>query len=452
MTVHRRLDPYARSRAAAVERARADPRNRRLLEARSLADYLPHALTYPLLPENLVLVVVFGLGQALLDVLLPDLWLAKLLPCALVVYLLEVASHTAHGHAHPPPFTATHLASAAGRALPAMLVVALFVIALVQLERRELHGAALVAWAATSIVLPALLGLLALTDELLVAVDPRRWWGCVRAGGFAYWILVVVAAAVLAGPAGIAPAFGAALEALSTVGVVGLDLLQVWAFIAAAHLLGAAFHLRREALGFEAIVAAKSEAEADAESLQESVARLLKLADDEEHHERHPAAVQLLLTAPIGSYPARPWLEELFEGACRRPKPYFAEAAGQRLVAHLCAAGLWPRALEIVVLAAQRWPRFQPATIEQRVALAHQAFERRATFAFRQLTERLEELGPAPAAVELGFLAARWRVEHEGDPAGARALLAPLLGRTEHPLHRRIAALDAALRSGPVSA
>jgi len=445
---HRKRDPYTLSRNAAVEQARALPRNRRLHEARSLADYAPQALIYPLLPENLVLVLAFGLGQALLDALLPDLWLARLLPCALVVFLLEVIAHTAQGFGEPPRFTAGHLVAAFGRALPAIFLVGIAAASLYELAERRMFGATLLAFGAWCLVLPAMLGHLALDGEWIEALDPRRWLDCLVAGGFACAMLVVLAATVLAAPAGIELAWGAIAARLPVAGSVAADLLQVWALLAVAHLLGAAFHIRREALGLRVILAARSEDEADAESLQESVARVLALADAEEHHRRDEAAVRLLATAGIGGHPPRAWLEELFEGACRRPKPYFADTAGQRLVAHLCANQQWARALEVVVHAAQHWARFQPGTLAERTALAHQAFERRAALAFRQLTERLDELGDAPQVVELGFLAARWRAEREDDAAGALALLAPLLARTEHPMHRRIAALDAALRGG----
>lgn len=448
MTVHRRVDPYTRSRVAARDQARSDPRNQRLHSAPSLADYAPQALLYPLQVENLVLVLGFGLAQTGLAMLFPDLWLAKLVPCALVVFLLEVVFHTAHGFATPPIFTVEHLVGVASRGLIAIVLVAAVAFGLAAAATSADPGTTLLLLGAGAILLPAQLGLLALTGEIAVAIDPRRWWGVLVAGGVAYWIVVVVTLAALAGAAGLRPAWSGALAALPAPGVFASELAQVYFFFAVAHLLGAAFHLRREVLGFEAIVTGRSEGEHDAESLQESVARLLKLADEEEHHERHDAAVQLLLTAPFGSYPARPWLEELFEGACRRPKPYFAEAAGQRLVAHLVAVQQWARALEVVVHATQRWPRFQPAALDQRVALAEHALELRATLAFRQLTERLEALGAAPQAVDLGFLVARWRAERDADPAGALRALAPLLARTEHPRHRRIAALDAALRGG----
>jgi hypothetical protein len=448
MTVHRRVDPYSRSRLAARDLARADPRNRRLHAAPSLADYAPQALLYPLQVENLVLIAGFGLAQAAIAALFPDLWIAKLVPCALVVYLLEVVSHTAHGFATAPTFTVDHLVGVASRGFVAIVLVGAVAFGLAAAVQGLGPDLALALLAAAAVLLPVQLGLLALTGEVAVAFDPRRWWGVLAAGGAAYWTVVVIALAALAGPAGLRPAWVEALAALPAPGLVAAELGQVYAFIAVAHLLGAAFHLRREVLGFEAIVTGRSEGEHDAESLQESVARLLKLADEEEHHERHPAAAQLLLTAPFGSYPARQWLEELFEGACRRPKPYFAEAAGQRLVAHLVAAQQWARALEVVVHAAQRWPRFQPGALDHRVVLAQHAFERGAALAFRQLTERLDELGAAPQAVDLAFLAARWRAEREDDAAGALRLLAPLLERKEHPTHRRIAALDAALRGG----
>jgi hypothetical protein len=448
VTVHRRVDPYSRARVAARDLARAEPRNQRLHAAPSLAAYAPQALLYPLQVENLVLVLAFGLAQTGLAMLFPDLWLAKLVPCALVVFLLEVASHTAHGFATPPIFTVEHLVGVASRGFTAIVLVGAVAFGLAAASTSIAPGITLLLLGLSAVLLPAQLGLLALTGELAVAFDPRRWWGVLVAGGVAYWIVVVIALAALAGAAGLRPAWAAAFATLPAPGVFLSELAQVYFFFAVAHLLGAAFHLRREVLGFEAIVTGRSEGEHDAESMQESVARLLKLADEEEHHERHEAAAQLLLTAPIGSYPPRPWLEELFEGACRRPKPYFAEAAGQRLVAQLCATQQWARALEVVVHAAQRWPRFQPAALDQRVALAERALELRATLAFRQLTERLDALGAVPLAVDLGFLVARWRAEREDDAAGALQALAPLLARREHPAHRRIAALDAALRGG----
>lgn len=446
MATHRQLDPYARSREAAREQARAEPRNARLHHARSLADYAPQALLYPLQLECLVLVLVFGTLQAALDALLPSIWITALLPCALVVYLLEVVAHTSQGHGTAPPFTVEHLVAALARALPAILVVLATVVAIVQLQRHDESGAALLVLGFASLLLPAQLGLLALTGETLTSLDPRGWWGCIAAGGIAYAILVALTAVALASVAGIAPSWAMLLADLPFASGVLVQALQVYAVLAAAHLLGAAFHLRRDQLGLKVALSAKSDAETSVESREESVARLLALADAEEHHRRPEAAVALLSTAPIGSHAARPWLEDLFDGACRRPKPYFADAAGQRLVAHLVAEQQWVRALEIVVLAAQRWSRFQPASPGERLKLANQAFERRAELAFRLLTADAESAGPC--ALELAFLVARWRAEREGDEAGARALLQPLLAQTAHPAQRRIVAYAAALDAG----
>ena len=446
MATHRRLDPYALSRDAARAQARAEPRNARLLEARSLAQYAPQALRYPLYLENLVLVLGFGALQALIDSLLPEIWITALLPCALVVYLLEVIAHTSQGHGTAPAFTVDHLTSALSRALPAILVVLMVAVAIVQFGRNDEPGLALLTLAAASLLLPAQLGLLALTGETLASLDPRGWWRCIVAGGMAYALLVALTAVALASVAGIAPSWAAPIGDLPLVGGVALESFKVYAALAAAHLLGAAFHLRRGQLGLKVALSAKSDDESATESREESVARLLALADAEEDRRRPEAAVALLTTAPIGSHAPRPWLEDLFEGACCRPKPYFADSAGQRLVAHLVAEQQWVRALEIVVLAAQRWPRFQPASPEERLKLATQAFERGAALAFHRLTAEPETAGQS--ALELGFLAARWRAEREGDEAGARAMLVPLLAAASHPAQRRIAAYAAALDAG----
>jgi hypothetical protein len=446
VTTHRRIDPYERSRAAAREQARREPRNARLLQAPSLAAYVPAAALYPLYPENLVLVLLFGALQAGVDAALPEIWLTQLLPCALIVYLLEVVAHTAQGYATAPPFTVDHLTSALGRALPAIFAVLLAVVTILQLEQRDSWPEAFAALALASICLPAVLGLLALRGAWLEAFDPRRWLVCIAAGGYAYAILVAMTAVAIASVVGIAPRWATLLEGLPFASGLVVQTLQVYAVFFAAHLLGAAFHLQRDRLELKVAVRARSDDEADQESVQEAVARVLALADAEEHHGRDPAAVALLGTAPIGSHAARHWLEELFEGACRRPKPYFAETAGQRLVAHLVGEQQWSRALEVVVLAAQRWARFQPAAAADRRALAEQAFERRAALAFRLLTA--DDGAAGSVAGELAFLAARWRAERDGDEAAARALLAPLLAISSGALKQKVAAYAAALDAG----
>jgi len=446
VTTHRRIDPYTLSRAAARDQARREPRNARLLEARSLAAYAPHALMYPLYLENLVLVLLFGGLQAAIDAALPEIWLTQLLPCALVVYLLEVVAHTAQGYGTSPPFTVDHLTAALGRALPAVFAVLLAVIVILQLERIDDWGGAFVALGLASICLPAVLGLLALRGAWLEAFDPRRWLTCIAAGGYAYAILVAMTAVALASVVGIAPRWATLLEGLPFASGFVAQTLQVYAVFAAAHLLGAAFHLQRDRLELKVALSARSDEEIETESVQEAVARLLALADAEEHHGRDAAAVALLSTAPIGSYAPRHWLEELFEGACRRPKPYFADTAGQRLVAHLVVEQQWSRALEVVVLAAQRWAKFQPASAAERRVLAEQAFERRAALAFRLLTAEHEAAGAV--AHELAFLAARWRAERDGDEAAARALLGSLLPVCSGALQQRVAAYAAALDAG----
>jgi hypothetical protein len=308
------------------------------------------------------------------------------------------------------------------------------------------------ALAALALSLPAMLMVLGLERSLLRALDPRRFVPLMFQGGVAYLVIAALAALLLDAAPELLPSKPTA-EELAGGRADGRGVLYAYAVfysaLVAAHALGAAVFLRRDAFGFRPMlqpVTADEEAEG---SSQDSVARLLKLADEEEHHQRHPQATQLLLTGSMGAHAPHPWLEELFAGACRRPKPYFAEAAGQRLIAHLVGARRWSRALEVVVLAAQRWPRFQPASRDERVALAGEALARGNALAFQQLTERLDELGEAPQAVDLGLLVARWRHERDGDAPGARAALAPLLARREHPAHRRVVALDAALRDAP---
>lgn len=445
---HRQLDPYSRARDAARDLARADPRNRRLHDARSLLEYLPAVAAYPLNLEVLLAALVLGTGFWLGTATIAGIWLGVAFSVGIVIYWLEIVRATAIGYGAPPGFAAT----AFGRLLDALLallpVVAFVVLAGFGASRGmpALHYGAIGVGAA---VLPAILVVIAVEGSLIEALDPRRWARFVFDGGGPYWTTMALAAFLLWRAAAIgAPTASDVITNLERFTGIADRILMVGLAFVFAHLLGAAVFLRREALGFQAVLQGKGDDEIATESLQESVARLLKLADAEEHHGRHEQAVSLIATEPMSSHAPRQWLEELFEGACRRPKPYFAEAAGQRLVAHLCAAQQWTRALEVVVHAAQRWHRFEPASLDDRVRLAGHALERGDALAFRQLTLHLDELGADPHAVELGFLVARWRAEREQDATGALAALAPLLARTEHPSHRRIAALDAALRGG----
>lgn len=449
MPTHRRLDPYSRSRDAALELARADPRNARLHGARSLLAYLPFAFVYPLAPECLLLVVLLGAGIWLGFQALVGLWFGVPLLAGALVYLLEVAAHAANGFGTTPVFTAAHLAHLPLVALEAVLIGALAVSAVMVGERSSSDW---VVWSAPvvgGLLLPGVLVTLAVEQSLLRALDPRQLAAFVLRGGVPYLAVAALTALLLHAAPGQLPGVPEASELISgrkTSGVLWAITVFYLALVA-AHLLGAMVFLRREALGFAAVLQAKSADQLDSESLQESVARLLALADVEEDQRRGDAAANLLRTGPFGSHAARPWLEELFEGACRRPKPYFAEAAGQRLVSHLVTTRQWPRALEVVVHATQRWSRFQPSSLPERVTLAEQALERGMAHAFRQLSADIGALGADPAAVDLGFLAARWAAEREDNHAAARAHLAPLLARREHPSHRRIVALDAALRT-----
>lgn len=412
--------------------------------------YLPTAAVYPLCPELIGVVLVIGSGiwfgfQALIG-----LWLGIPLLSGAMAYLVEITARTANGFATPPTFTAQHFVELPALGFAALLLLGLAVVGVTAAERHAAPWVGIGGLVAIALALPASLVVLGLERRLLRALDPRRVIPLMFQGGIAYLVIAALTAFVLRDAVALLPDAPSAEELAG--GRKGGGLLWALAVfylaLVAAHLLGAAVFLRRKAFDFRPTLEPMTELDESAVSLQESVARLLALADEEEHHSRHDAAVALLTTAAIGSHAPRPWLEELFEGACRRSKPYFAEAAGQRLVAHLVSIKQWVRALEVVVHAAQRWPRFQPANLDERVLLAQHAFDRHGVFAFRQLTERLEELGSAPQAVELGLLAARWRAEHDGDVAGALKLLAPLLALKAHPAHRRITALDAALRVG----
>lgn len=445
MTTHRRLDPYARGREVARDLARADPRNARLHSARSLLAYLPWVALYPLYPELLVLVVVAGAALWLGFQSLTGLWLGVPLLAGLLTYLVEVVAATANGYATAPAFTAAHLTRLPLIAFKALLLLALAVSVVFVAGHND---AAWIGWAAlvgVGLVTPACLALLGLEGGLAPALDPRNLAAFVSGGGAAYLGVALLCMVLLYFAPQLLPQTPTAVELVGGGAGAG-PLWSVWVVylaIAAAHLLGATVFIRREALGLRVTLAGRSADEHASETLQESVARCWIQVEAALMAEDDAAAERLVRTHPYGGHPPHAFLEAMFDRALAQPKPYLVIAAGERLLAHLIAARRWPRALEVYVHASERWARFQPALPSDRVQLATIALERGHALAFTRLTH--ESAAAGEIAADLTFLAARWRAERDGDEAGARALLAPLLVAPAHPAQRRIAAYLAAL-------
>lgn len=444
MTTHRRLDPYARGREAARDLARAEPRNARLHGARSLLAYLPSVALYPLYPELLVLVVLLGAALWLGFASLLGLWLGVPLLAGLLAYLMEIVAASANGYATAPVFTSAHISRLPLLAFKALLLLC-FALCVVYVARQSED--VWIRWAVllvTGLLTPGAFVLLGLEGRFTLALDPRSLVALIAGGGGAYLGVALLCCALLWFAPDLLPAAPKATELATGRASAGplFAVGVVYGAFAAAHLLGAMVHLRREALGLKVTLSGRGEEEEARESLQESVARCWAQVDAALMALDDAAAERLVRTYPYASHPPHPFLEAMFEAALARPKPYLIIAAGERLLGHLVANQRWPRALEVYVHASGRWARFQPAAPAERVQLADAALERGDGVAFAKLVDQLDDAGAA--AAELRFLAARWRAERDGDAAAARALLAPLL-EVEGPLRRKAAAYAAAL-------
>ncbi len=425
--------------------ARADPRNARLHGARSLLEYLPFVVLYPLYPELLVVVIVIGAALWLGFQSLIGLWFGIPILAGVLAHLIEIVAETANGRGTPPSYTHVHLVGLPLLAFKALLLLALAVTAVAIAFTADAGWIAWAVLAATALVLPASLVLLGLSRALSESLDPRNVFALIVQGGPAYLGVALLCMALLY----------AAPELLPTVprpdelaggragwGATGA-IATLYLAIAAAHLLGAMVFIRREALGLRVTLVGRSDDEHAQETLQETVARCWVQVEAALMAEDDAAAERLVRTHPYGAHAPHPFLEAMFDSALARPKPYLVIAAGERLLAHLIAIQRWPRALEVFVHASERWAKFQPALPADRIRLAAVALERGHALAFSRLTQEREAAGDA--ATELTFLAARWRAERDGDEAGARALLAPLLQAPVDPTQRRIAAYVAAL-------
>lgn len=425
--------------------ARAEPRNARLHSATSLVAYLPWALLYPLYPELLVLVVVLGALTWLGFQTLMGLWLGVIVLAGLLAYLVEIVWFSANGHGTAPAFTSHHLSRLPLAAFEALLLLAL-VLGLVFAAGEAGPWARWGAVLGLACIAPAAFALFGLDRTLASALDPAKLFAFVAGGGVGYAVVAVLTALLLAASDALLPAApGSARDLVAgrESGGAAWAVATVYGAFASAHLLGALVFLRREALGIKTTLAGRSADEAARETLEGSVARCWAQVDAAMDAEDDAAAERILRSQTSGAHAPHPWLEALFDGALKRPKPFLIIAAAERLIAHLVATKRWPRALEVYVHARQRWARFQPALPEERVALAAAALERGDALAFGYLMEGVAE-DPA-AQPELAFIAARWRAERDKDEAGARALLAPVQGKAKGPLAQRIAAYAAAL-------
>ena len=425
--------------------ARADPRNARLHSARSLFHYLPFVALYPLYPEVLFVVVVFGAALWLGFQSLIGLWLGIPLLAGVLAHLIEIVAETANGHGTPPTYSHAHLVGLPLLAFKALLLMALAVTAVAIALAADVGWIAWAVLATTALVLPASLVLLGLSGALSESLDPRNVFALIVHGGLAYMSVALLCMVLLYFAPELLPTAPRPDELAggrAGWGAAG-SIATLYLALAAAHLLGAMVFIRREALGLRVTLVGRSDDEHALETLQESVARCWVQVEAALMAEDDAAAERLVRTHPYGAHPPHPFLEAMFDSALARPKPYLVIAAGERLLAHLIAIQRWPRALEVFVHASERWSKFQPALPADRVRLATTALERGHALAFSRLTH--DSAAAGAVAIELTFLAARWRAERDGDEVGARALLAPLLQAPVDPTQRRIAAYVAAL-------
>jgi len=443
----RRRDPYGLALEAAAELARSDPRNRRLIEARSLILYLPWVAVYPLRPYNLALVSIIGSLLWFAGQMITGIPLAIALLGAAVTYLLEIVVHTSNGFGTSPTFTSGHYAELSSNAIKGLLLVAVAVGVVLHARDSDQPTALPLALGLTSIVLTCALAQVAIERSLTAAFDPRRWIGLITGGGWSLaLVFALVAIALYAAAGAIRQPSATDVLGQHEFSGVGYAIFVMYALFAGAHLLGAALYLQRGALGTAAILRAKTDAERVNESVAEAAHQVMAQASALADREAHAEADAQLRTASLGHHDPRQFLEALFDLAMTRPTPYFAEATGQRLLSHLVSARQWPRALEVLMHASYRWSSFQPGTKLERVRLAEAALERGDARAFRHLVEGCAALGDAPERIELAFLAARWLAERDRDePAALAQLRALQLDARGHPLQKRIAAYAAAI-------
>jgi hypothetical protein len=216
-------------------------RGRHTLLDGSILRQMPQALTYPCRGHAVVVIAVFGIlfwiGSAsllgLVAAIISISWPMK--------YAYHVLERTAHGHFEPPAMTVELVNPLSQQPLKHLLLL-LAAFALCYWSE-AIVGRWLSALIFLIILLlqPAVAALIALDDDLLMALDPAALLGVLRACGRDYAIVTAVPLIM-----GLGLYFAA--DHLAAPVVFALMLYSV---IATFHLTGLLLYLHRDALGFE---------------------------------------------------------------------------------------------------------------------------------------------------------------------------------------------------------
>lgn len=414
--------------------------DRLMVSTPQLWRYLPQLLYYPVRGYGLGIVLVMGFLAWLAGYAGPfGIALTAVLSGWLGHYCMLVVSQTANGHAVPPPL-GTEVLFQGDKLRFGLLICYLGTLSLLLLPllRPEHPAWGMAAFLAGIYLFPAFLASLALQGDLLAAINPFTWVRFAWQMGLPY----LLASLVLAG-VGFLMVFlsGHAGEVVGT-------LLTLYTLIFVCHLIGYVAYHRQDEIGL-AVAVQRPTPELEAALAQAAHFKEVMATVDRHLDAHEPRTALAALMADDGMELPNPrgYHEDLFEALRQRHQDELSLQQGSRLIRLLVQQKHLSRALDIceLCLDVSRHYVTQPASLMPQ--LAEQAWRDKRLPLFARIADQvLAALPGSDEAVSVQFLKAQMLVQDKKD-AAALALLTPLLGRTAHPLHGRIAALHQALAS-----
>lgn len=408
-----------------------------MVGSRSLLNYLPRALIYPLRehapPAILLMTLMLGFGSASLAAL-PLLIVGTLI---LSHYAIRVIEQTSLGHALPPALGADALMLADRFTWSAMFAPAV-------LLSLHFRGADL-AVAALAFVLPAHWLALGTTRSLWTSLNPLRWAQIILVTGPAYLGLCLLAGGAVWAGRWLSAEWSSLL------------LIAIWLYLLllGAHLLGYLAYQQHERLGI-GVQVERPDVQRARETEREQGRRVADLVADlgALHRAGDPAgAVRRLSEAVPGTADAHRFHEALYERLKLTAMRGLALTQAARLITLLLDRRLLDRALQIVENALDRDPQFRLESVLQYPPLAERALQSRQYALLARLIESAEGgFSADPGLRLLDLVRVRERFDHHRDEAGAQRLLDALGPLEQHPQSTALRAYAQALALAPLRA
>ncbi len=345
--------------------ARESPKHRVFLETPGTFAYLPTAVRWAVKPEVVSVALVCGIPVGLFSGTLTALWLSMLFGSGAVVWVAGVLTRAVWGFGDPPALRSEDIAGVGPAAIRAVVVGWLVVSGYLVLP--ESMPTVRVAYAiVTGALLPAAFALIAVEQALAPALDPRRLWRVLAAGGVVGWVLAATCGWGMIGMLAAADEalgnFGTAVALINTPPSVAGALtvaLVIWLAAVAAHLFGHALHHRHELAGLDVMLNVPDEIEAEGRSRARMVASAADRLESAANAHDKAAALRIVTETPPEGVDPVVYYFDLWDAMHRRKLGAAATLVAAPLLAAAVNAKRYELATEVWRVVRKMSPSFK---------------------------------------------------------------------------------------------